>query len=565
MKFLFSPLAMLRSDRSQQHNVRILGRFVALLILMTLAYMAIFRLLMHWEGRETTWITAFYWVFTVMSTLGFGDLTFNTDIGRLFSMIVLASGMVFLLVLLPFLFIELFYIPWSERQKASRTPFEIPEDMEGHVLLTHVDATAWPLRKKLDQHGIPHVLIRPTVKEALAAHDDGWNVMVGDLDLPSTFRKAGIERAALVAATGSDAETAHVAFTVREIDSDVPIVGLANDEDSIDVLELAGCNEVIHLADRLGDALARRVCSAHSICHVIGSFDDLLIAEATASQSPWVGMSLKDAEIRRRTGASVVGIWEQGSYKLPTPETVLGERTILLLAGSRDQLDLYDSSLSAYSADGDNPLLIVGGGRVGRAVSRALDRVGTPWRMVEISPDRVRPDDERYYLGSGADRELIERAGILTTPSVLVTTHDDDLNVFLVLYYRKLRPDVQILSRASRDRNVETMHRAGADFVLSYSSMGATAIFDHLDRTETLAIADGLILFRIKTPASLVGQSLAEARVRPRTGATVVALEVDGKRSVNPDPQQPLEPGSQLILIGSDESETNFLDTFRDG
>ncbi|MEM1247680.1 MAG: NAD-binding protein [Acidobacteriota bacterium] len=564
MKFLFSPLAMLRSDRSQQHNVRILSRFVALLLVLTVAYMAVFRLLMHLEGQETSWITAFYWVFTVMSTLGFGDITFSTDLGRLFSMVVLASGMVFLLVLLPFLFIELFYIPWSERQKAARTPFKMPESLSNHVLLTHVDATALPLRKRLDQHSIPHVLIRPTVAEALTAHDDGWNVMVGDLDLPSTFRCAGIDRAALVAATGSDAETAHVAFTVREIEQQVPIVGLANHEDSIDVLELAGCTEVIHLADRLGDALARRVCSAHSICHVIGSFDDLLIAEATASQSPWVGLSLKEAEIRRRTGVSVVGIWERGSYKLPTPETLLGERTILLLAGTRSQLDLYNSRLSDYSADGDAPLLIVGGGRVGRAASRALERVGTPWRIVEIAPDRIPAGDDRYFLGSGADRELIERAGLLKTPSVLVTTHDDDLNVFLVLYYRKLRPDLQILSRASRDRNVETLHRAGADFVLSYASMGATAIFDHLDRTETLAIADGLILFRVKAPSSLIGRSLADARVRPKTGATVVAVEVDDQRSVNPDPKLPLEPGSQLILIGSDESETNFLETFQD-
>ena len=49
-----------------------------------------------------------------MTTLGFGDITFTSDIGRLFSIVVLLSGVVFLLVMLPFLFIRLFYAPWLE-------------------------------------------------------------------------------------------------------------------------------------------------------------------------------------------------------------------------------------------------------------------------------------------------------------------------------------------------------------------------------------------------------------------------------------------------------------------
>ena len=40
----------------------------------------------------------------VMTTLGFGEITFASDIGRGFSLVVLHSGVVFLLVMLPFLF-----------------------------------------------------------------------------------------------------------------------------------------------------------------------------------------------------------------------------------------------------------------------------------------------------------------------------------------------------------------------------------------------------------------------------------------------------------------------------
>jgi hypothetical protein len=49
-----------------------------------------------------------------MTTLGFGDISFTSDIGRIFSVVVLLSGVVLLLVMLPFLFIRLFYAPWLE-------------------------------------------------------------------------------------------------------------------------------------------------------------------------------------------------------------------------------------------------------------------------------------------------------------------------------------------------------------------------------------------------------------------------------------------------------------------
>ena len=44
---------------------------------------------MVYEGRSYSWITGFYWTLTTMSTLGFGDITFTSDIGKIFSVVVL--------------------------------------------------------------------------------------------------------------------------------------------------------------------------------------------------------------------------------------------------------------------------------------------------------------------------------------------------------------------------------------------------------------------------------------------------------------------------------------------
>ena len=50
--------------------------------------------------------------------------------------------------------------------------------------------------------------------------------------------------------------------------------------------------------------------------------------------------------------------------------------------------------------------------------------------------------------------------------SVLLTTNDDAMNIYLAIYCRRLNPGLRIVSRITHERNVEAIHRAGADFVL---------------------------------------------------------------------------------------------------
>src|SRR5690606_35979816 len=136
----------------------------------------------------------------------------------------------------------------------------------------------------------------------------------------------------------------------------------------------------------------------------------------------------------------------------------------------------------------------------GRATGQALAERHQEYRIVERLPERVPfAARDNYVIGDAGDLEVLEKAGIKEAPAVIITTHDDDISIYLTIFCRRLRSDIQIISRATHERNVSTLHRAGADFVMSYASMGSNIIFNLLKRSDVLMLAEGLNVFRMKT------------------------------------------------------------------
>lgn len=562
MKFFTSQLTFFLKTATTRRNIRLLLRFLLALIGLVTLYSVVFHVLMVYEGQEHSWITGFYWTLTVMSTLGFGDITFKSDLGRVFSIVVLLSGMVSLLMLLPFTFIEFFYAPWMRAQSEARARRRLPTSTEGHVILTNYDPVSIALIQRLKRYGYSYVLLVGDLQEALRLYDLGIKVVFGDIDRLQTYERAQITQAAMVAATGSDVVNTNVAFTVRELCGNVPIVVTANSADAVDILGLAGSTRVIQLAEIMGQALARRITGVDARAHVIGQVQEILIAEATAAGTPLVGKTLAQSKLRQNAGVTVVGLWRRGHFEMAAAETRIEADSVMVLAGSQEQLHAYDELFCIYHVSSE-PVVIIGAGRVGRATATALTEREVDYRIVETNPDRIHSD--KYVLGSAADLATLEKAGIRETPAVVITTHDDDTNVYLTLYCRKLRPDVQIISRATLERNVSTLHRAGADFVLSYASMGATMIFNVLRRTDILVIAEGLHVAESEVPQALVGKTLVEAAIPRETQCNVVALRTNGELNMNPGPEVRLSAGAELLLICTTEGEQRFVNKYGGG
>ena len=152
--------------------------------------------------------------------------------------------------------------------------------------------------------------------------------------------------------------------------------------------------------------------------NVIGGFEQLLIAEAPAMRTSLEGKTLIQSNLREKTGLTVVGLWERGRFEMPQPQTRIDSMTVLVLAGSAEQLKKYDEVFAINRVDHttDAPVLILGGGRVGRAAAQILEERQIVYKVVEKNPKLIQ--NNKYIQGNAAALDTLSQAGIREAPSI---------------------------------------------------------------------------------------------------------------------------------------------------
>ena len=565
MKFLSSHLSAGLPERGARRNAGYFLRFVIMLAVVIAVFSVLFHFIMLYEGREYTWITGLYWTLTVMSTLGFGDITFRSDLGMLFSIVVLLTGIVSLLIVLPSTFIQFVYNPWLESQKKKEVQHSLPVGIKKHVIIVGISPIARNLSQVLTRYGFFSVMLCSNTQQALDLMDQGVHAIVGDYDDSDVYRKLRAESARMVVALDTDVRNTNVAFSLREYDASVPMVARAEKDESIDILKLAGCTRVFQFRKALGHSLTRRVVTGRLSVTQLATFGPLVIAETSVKQTTLGGLTIKECDLRGRLGINVVGLWDHGDFKNPLPSTVLEEHMVMVLAGTREQIDAFSVALGREipADEAPGPVLVLGGGRVGTAAALALKDRGLDVVVVDKQNLAPKLPGIRMQVGDAADLSTLEKAGIRTAPSIIITTHDDDINTYLTIYCRRLRPDVQIISRSNLDRNVHVLHAAGANLVLSLASLVSTRIINLLEPGRVFMLNEGLNIFRADAGVALEGKTLINCGIRKNTRCNVVAVKtVEGEMLVNPDPKREFHFGDELFLIGDSEAETAYYERY---
>ena len=209
--------------------------------------------------------------------------------------------------------------------------------------------------------------------------------------------------------------------------------------------------------------------------------------------------------------------------------------------------------------------IICGAGRVGRTVAKELRAQGVPFVVVERDAERAQWAVEQkvpVVIGTGFAEETLRQARIENARGLVAAVTSDPDNLYIVLTASGMKPDLQIIARASEEEAIPKLLRAGASHVLSPYHFVGHRIVQLLLRPNVLDFIDTAIgserldiqIEEVQVPngSSLAGKSLAAADIRQATGVLVLALKrASGQLEFNPAPDTVIEADDCLIAIGS--------------
>ena len=223
--------------------------------------------------------------------------------------------------------------------------------------------------------------------------------------------------------------------------------------------------------------------------------------------------------------------------------------------------------------------IICGYGRVGRRVAEEFRVSGEPYVVLDYREDAVSAAKEHGDLlieGNATEDEDLRRAGIEHAKGLVAASDSDADNLYIALSARSVRPDIQIVARASDEDAEKKLKLAGADrVVLPYATAGRTManlvlkpqVTAFLDAVTT-ATGPDLHMAEIEVPPTCVhaGKTIRDIRVRHQTGAIIIALrKKDGTFDTTPEPDVRIDPGDVLVGVGTAEELRRLEDLFAAG
>src|SRR5690606_22805761 len=119
-----------------------------------------------------------------------------------------------------------------------RAPREVPETTSDHVVFCAWDSMAEDLAHRLEREGTPYFVIEADPEKAARMYSDGVKVVRGEVDDARTYERLHVERARAVIVNRDDLTDTNIVLTVRELAESTRLIALAEEEHSLDILEL---------------------------------------------------------------------------------------------------------------------------------------------------------------------------------------------------------------------------------------------------------------------------------------------------------------------------------------
>lgn len=211
---------------------------------------------------------------------------------------------------------------------------------------------------------------------------------------------------------------------------------------------------------------------------------------------------------------------------------------------------------------------VIGLGRFGFNVAKTLVKYGAEVIAIDRTEERVKKaaDVVPHVVQLDAmDEKALRDVGVQNVDTAIVSIGENIESSILVVMILKNMGIKNIIAKAVttlHGKVLENLHVQRIVFperdmaVRVAQSLARPSILDQLMLSEEYSIVE------LETPKNLLGKTLKEAQLRTKYGVNLIAIkrrvleksEVKETWNVNPHPNDTMEEGDILVLIGTNEN-----------
>jgi voltage-gated potassium channel len=301
-----------------------------------------------------TFLDAVYQTVTTVTTVGFREVQPLSMAGKVFTIVLILLGVGTALYALSVLIQTLVEGELHDIFGRRRMERRIAE-LHDHVVVCGWGRVGRAIAKDVAESGVALVVVDT---DATRLESSPHPHVMGDATDDEVLRRAGVERArALVGALDSDAGNLFVTLSARALRPDLFIVARVRVDDNVEKLRRAGADRTVNPQSIGGARMAAFVLQPHvtEFLDVVMHDRDIefRLEEVTVPPtSPVAGRTLREAQIRDRTGALVLALRdEHGAFSNnPSPDARIEGGQVLIAIGTPDELAALEALVGERSA-----------------------------------------------------------------------------------------------------------------------------------------------------------------------------------------------------------------------
>ncbi len=330
-----------------QTRVRLVLIVFLLIVLMTggiVGYMVI---------EDWSFLDSVYMTVISLTTVGYGEVHPLTPSGRVFTVFLLLTGLglvSYSVSLLAQAALEGHIKGIWGRRKMDK---EISK-LRYHYIICGYGRIGRTIAKAVRNRGLPVVIVENDPEIQQEIEKDGFLYIPGDATHDETLKQAGVERArGVICVLPTDPKNVYATLTARSLNPGLIIVARADDANAEQKMIQAGADKVISPyeigARRMALAILQPTVTEFLDLAVHATGFNLQIEQIEIKEGSYLdGLSLQQASLRQKTGASVLAVQREDKEMVvsPPPDFVLRAGDIIVALGSAKALQ----SLNEYAS-----------------------------------------------------------------------------------------------------------------------------------------------------------------------------------------------------------------------